>query len=99
MLGLPPISWPSFRPVHLPAAMSTLLQKGGWGRGPRPNIAWGLCLCRGGADLFHALCLQTILRGEQRGGGGEGERGEVKKCPTLAKREKVIRIINLSTKP
>ena len=95
MLGLPPTSWPSFRPVHLPAAMSTLLHLGGWGRGPRPNIAWGLCLCRGGADLFHALCLQTILGGEQRGGG----EGRVKKWTTLEKGEKVIRIINMSTKP
>ena len=48
--------------------------------------------------MFHALCLQTILRGGQRG-RGEGEGGKVKKCPTLAKGEKVIRIINLSTKP
>ena len=45
--------------------------------------------------MFHALCLQTILRGEQRGGG----EGRVKKWTTLEKGEKVIRIINLSTKP
>ena len=77
---------PSCGPVNPPAE---------WGGGLRKNIACNLCLCRRGADLFHALCLQTILRGEQRGGG----EGRVKKWTTLEKGEKVIRIINLSTKP
>ena len=76
---------PSCVPVNPPAK----------GEGLRKSIACGLCLCRGGADLFHALCLQTILRGEQRGGG----EGRVKKWTTLEKGEKVITIINLSTKP
>ena len=37
-------------------------------------------------------------RAEGRGGGG-GEAGRMKKRPTLANSEKVIRIFSLSTKP